>query len=135
MLVYRQLLLVVTLVGAGYIKAFEDTVEKTAALGQTGVAEQIYSFSSTESIVAILLSFTALMLVLMMVVLVQMVNKRGYVSTIRHRETGKEPILTLGVGQAYHLFNSHIWSTGQDATATIKRQLQRLMPSVRVFLE
>ena len=27
------------------------------------------------------------------------------------------------------------WSTGQDANATIKRQLQRLLPGVRVFLD
>ena len=28
-----------------------------------------------------------------------------------------------------------VWSTGQDAVATIKRQLQRLMPGVRIFLD
>ena len=28
-----------------------------------------------------------------------------------------------------------IWSTGQDAVASIKRQLQRLVPDIRVFLE
>ena len=32
-------------------------------------------------------------------------------------------------------FNSHIWSTGQDAVATIKRQLQRFVPDCAVFLD
>ena len=47
----------------------------------------------------------------------------------------RPPELTLRKGQRYHLFNSHIWSTGQDAVATIKRQLQRLVPGVRIFLD
>ena len=33
------------------------------------------------------------------------------------------------------LCRSHIWSTGQDANATIKRQLQRLLLGISVFLE
>ena len=42
---------------------------------------------------------------------------------IRLKSTGKAPVLSLGEGQKWHLFLSHIWSTGQDANATIKRQL------------
>ena len=30
---------------------------------------------------------------------------------------------------------SHIWSTGQDQVAVIKRQLQLLLPGVIVFLD
>ena len=35
----------------------------------------------------------------------------------------------------YHLFLSHIWSTGQDQCATIKRQLQLVLPGVSIFLD
>ena len=55
--------------------------------------------------------------------------------TILLRGTGKPPEMTLHRGKKYHLFNSHIWSTGQDVAATIKRQLQRIFPVVKIFLD
>merc|ERR1719454_1296322 len=64
-----------------------------------------------------------------------MMYKAGRVTSILLKDTGKRPELTLRKGQKFHLFNSHIWSTGQDATATIKRQLQRLLPDCRIFLD
>ena len=60
--------------------------------------------------------------------------EQGRVATIRLRDTGKPPELTLRKGQRFHLFNSHIWSTGQDVAATVKRQMQRLFPAIHVFL-
>eukprot|EP00964_Phaeocystis_antarctica_P102885 scaffold68197_cov53-Phaeocystis_antarctica.AAC.1 len=35
----------------------------------------------------------------------------------------------------FHLFLSHIWSSGQDQMATVKRELQLLVPGIRVFLD
>ena len=55
--------------------------------------------------------------------------------TIRLLSARKEPELSLGQGQQWHLFLSHIWSTGQDANATIKRQLCLLLPGVSIFLD
>ena len=43
--------------------------------------------------------------------------------------------LTLAAGLRWHLYLSHIWSTGQDACATIKTQLQLLLPNVKIFLD
>ena len=54
---------------------------------------------------------------------------------IRLQETGKVPELSFGEGQKWHLFLSHIWSTGQDANATIKRQLCLLLPGISIFLD
>ena len=45
------------------------------------------------------------------------------------------PVLLLGAGKRYHLFLSHVWSTGQDQCAVIKRQLQLLLPGVVIFLD
>jgi hypothetical protein len=45
------------------------------------------------------------------------------------------PSLVLSKELRYHLFLSHIWSTGQDQCAIIKRQLQLLLPGVAVFLD
>ena len=75
------------------------------------------------------------MLGLLVISLVAIISSEGRIQAIRVKLTGNAPELTLGQGQQYHLFNSHIWSTGQDAVATIKRQLQRLMLNVRVFLD
>ena len=55
--------------------------------------------------------------------------------TIRLQETGNVPELSFGEGQKWHLFLSHIWSTGQDANATIKRQLCLLLPGISIFLD
>ena len=48
---------------------------------------------------------------------------------------GKEPKLTLDAGKQYHTFLSHVWSTGQDQCAVIKRSIQHLLPTVSVFLD
>ena len=45
------------------------------------------------------------------------------VPTIRLKQSGGVPELTLGPRQRFHLFLSHVWSSGQDQVATIKRQL------------
>ena len=50
------------------------------------------------------------------------------------RATRQPPVLTLVEGKRWHLFLSHNWAN-QDAVATIKRQLQLLLPGVRVFLD
>ena len=45
------------------------------------------------------------------------------------------PDITLSHGQKWHLFLSHIWGTGQDQCATIKRQLAAMLPGVAIFLD
>ena len=47
---------------------------------------------------------------------------------------GRRPDMKLKSSD-YHLFLSHVWSTGQDACATIKTQLQLLLPNVKIFLD
>ena len=48
---------------------------------------------------------------------------------------GHPPILSLQPTCKYHLFLSHIWATGQDQAALIKRTLLLKLPGVSVFLE
>ena len=57
------------------------------------------------------------------------------VPTFRLISTGDRPELELAKGHKWHLFLSHIWGTGQDQCATIKRQLCLLLPGVSVFLD
>ena len=50
--------------------------------------------------------------------------------------TGEAPILSLDEGKQYHCFISHVWATGQDQAAMIKRRLVAMMPpGLRVFLD
>ena len=55
--------------------------------------------------------------------------------TFRLLSTKAPPALPLAKGHKWHLFLSHIWGTGQDQCATIKRQLCLLMPGVSIFLD
>ena len=42
------------------------------------------------------------------------------------RATGGPPSVALGVDRTYHVFLSHLWLTGQDQCAVIKRRLVAL---------
>ena len=55
---------------------------------------------------------------------------------IRVVRTGLPPVMSFaGKGLRWHLFVSHIWSSAQDQAATIKRQLQLLVPTASIFLD
>jgi hypothetical protein len=57
------------------------------------------------------------------------------IPVLHDAQTMEPPVLLLGSGKRYHLFLSHVWSTGQDQCAVIKRQLQLLLPGVVIFLD
>ena len=65
----------------------------------------------------------------------QQIVAAASVPTIRLQETKAQPALPLAQGHRWHLFLSHIWGTGQDQCATIKRQMRLLLPSVSIFLD
>jgi hypothetical protein len=54
---------------------------------------------------------------------------------IKLRSTSGRPALPVGRFIVWHMFLSHIWSTGQDQCASIKRQLTLLLPGVSIFLD
>ena len=157
-----QFLVVISFIGAITVKAYEDVDARGLQLGQEGEAARIFGFDSSHQLVDMLLSFSILMIFPFLVGTVAYnVLQEGRVLKVLVRGTDKPPELTLKEGQRYHLFNSRarrtahphsrhthssrapprlpwradIWSTGQDVAATIKRQLQRLFPSVRIFLD
>ena len=55
--------------------------------------------------------------------------------TIRIALTGYEPVLDLPMRMSFHCFVSHCWSTGQDQTHTLVRQLQLLITNVKIWLD
>jgi hypothetical protein len=68
-------------------------------------------------------------------VAIQQLLKAARTPVIKLRSTSTRPALTVDPDIIWHLFLSHIWSTGQDQCATIKRQLALLMPGISVFLD
>jgi len=74
-------------------------------------------------------------LVLAALLSVQSIIEAAQVPTFRLLTTGNRPELALAKGHKWHLFLSHIWGTGQDQCATIKRQLSLLLTGVSVFLD
>merc|ERR1711951_151932 len=54
---------------------------------------------------------------------------------IKLAATKRAPELQLQPGQRWHLFLSHVWSSGQDQCATIKRQLMLFLPASSIFLD
>ena len=72
---------------------------------------------------------------LAVVLSVQTIIDAARVPTLRLLSTGERPQLALASHHKWHLFLSHIWGTGQDQCATLKRQLCLLLTGVSVFLD
>ena len=89
---------------------------------------------SIDSVVLVTILFMFTLLVLVAALLFFLAELRSAREILLVRATRQPPVLTLVEGKRWHLFLSHNWAN-QDAVATIKRQLQLLLPGVRVFLD
>lgn len=54
---------------------------------------------------------------------------------VRLVSNGGKPHLELPENCKYHVFASHVWSSGQDRTHSIVRKLQLLMPGIKIWLD
>ena len=126
-----QFALVCVFMGATVLRLFHDVEEEVD--GETATA--VTGFSSMTQIVGVMIVFNlATFLVAITGVSAQVLTQKD-LPTLRLVETSEPPDLDLAEGLRYHLFLSHIWSSGQDQVAIIKRQLQLLMPGIVVFLD
>ena len=102
-------------------------------LGTT--ANVLTELSSTDTLATALLVFVFGVLgVNLLVILLQMASQQE-LQEIRLIDTGQLPVLSIMPSMRWHMFLSHTWSSAQDQCATIKRQLQLILPSARVFLD
>jgi len=131
-----QLVIFVLILGYSFIYLFERLrlFLPTEADGSTAIS-LVLAFTSTEQIaVLIVVVVSTLALIVAVVVLQQWVN-----GTRNHdfvlKETMRPPVLSIRKEHRFHLFLSHVWSTGQDQVAVIKRQIQLHLPDVRIFLD
>ena len=51
------------------------------------------------------------------------------------KDNSEVPAPSLDTGQMYHLFLSHVWSTGQDNMRVVKQRLLEIIPLLRIFLD
>jgi hypothetical protein len=57
-------------------------------------------------------------------------------NVLKHGETDQPVVFAPCTGPShYHLFLSHVWSSGQDQVQAIKKELQLLVPSMAIFLD
>jgi len=129
--IFAQFALTGVFLGATCIYAFRQ-IELEA---DTETAVTVLGFQSTAQIVWVVLvcNFSTVLMV------VGQVSHQTFHSeslpTLRLVSTREPPDLDLSRGLRWHLFLSHVWSSGQDQVAVIKRTLQLLLPSLRVFLD
>ena len=83
----------------------------------------------------VMIGFILLALVSTTAMAAHQILQAARVPTIRLQRTGEPPELPFAKGNRWHMFLSHIWATGQDQCATIKRMLAAMLPGVSVFLD
>ena len=104
-----QLVLISSFIGAILIRLFEGFSSYLPA----AVVEREMVFSSSMVIALPLLVLTVAMAAAMLVIVFSIIQNEGHQPTIHLVATGMPPELTLIQGHLWHLFLSHIWSTGQ----------------------
>jgi len=107
-----------------------------------GAFIKLFSAEANENDKDNVLKIVCLMVAFNIFVLVMFLTLAGYqfstdfmLSSVRLMATKQVPELRLPSGLQYHLFLSHIWSSGQDQMATLKRELQLLLFGIHVFLD
>ncbi len=95
------------------------------------IGQQFDSKNTSELVVALTLG----MLVLNIGSVAFLTAKSIGASTVTIKSTGYKPNLELDGSCSHHLFMSHIWSTGQAQTHAIVRQLQLMLPGIKIWLD
>jgi hypothetical protein len=94
----------------------------------------LFMFDETVVTVGLVISLAAA-LVMVGAMAAHDLIKAAQLPIIKLKVTKAMPDLALAKGHKWHMFLSHIWGTGQDQCANIKRQLCLLLPGVSVFLD
>jgi hypothetical protein len=119
--------------GGAFIKLFSgDGVDR--AMFDSGAASDAngdYIFI----IVGVMAGFNFLVLLLFVLLATSQISRSSVLPSVRLVSNGLVPELKREKRQRYHLFLSHVWSSGQDQMATLKRELQLLIYDINIFLD
>ena len=86
--------------------------------------------ANTAAIAILILTF-----VMMVITIWFMCSRKYCVPIVRLKSTKNLPNLEMLPSHKYHVFMSHVWSTGQDKTHAIARSLQLHLPTLKVWLD
>jgi len=128
-----QLFLVGFFFGAINIKLHAELTN--AEQINAGLAKSVLGFSSAGELALAIFVLNMCNLGLFGVTTLYQLATTAPVRTLRLVATKQPPDLTLDDKIKWHLFLSHTWSSGQDQVSVIKRQMQLLLPAIRVFLD
>lgn len=120
---------------AAFIIRLHTSLQEADAYMQTSLAWRVLGVRSAVDSAIFIVSTNLLALTIFVAMTTYQVSINRDTNCLRIVESNQLPELTLGKHMKYHLFLSHVWSSGQDQAATIKRQLQLLLPGVSVFLD
>mmetsp|Transcript_23187 Transcript_23187/g.71018 ORF Transcript_23187/g.71018 Transcript_23187/m.71018 type:complete len:1131 (+) Transcript_23187:1596-4988(+) len=138
-----QMVISVLLLGSAFMYAYQR-FEVALSNGGTVVQWQqgrlsplsdVFAFESLDQLALVCLVAMAALAVALLGLAVHVALMEVNADQLKLRQTRAPPILSLPHNQRYHMFLSHVWSTGQDQVAVIKRQLSRMMPGIRIFLD
>ena len=96
--------------------------------------KQLFGAMDVYGITLFILVANFLVISVALVLLIGALHREAHQPRLRLTETGREPELTLKAHHRYHVFLSHRWDS-QDSVAVLKRQLQRMLPGIKVFLD
>ena len=126
--VAAQFSLVCVFLGGAFIKLFSA---ESASCDSTADANGNNIFT-----IVVIMSFFNFSVLLMYVSLAaKQFSSASVLSSVLFKATDQVPELKLEKHHRFHLFLSHVWSSGQDQMATLKRELQLLIYGVNVFLD
>jgi len=130
--VTMQLVIIIIFIGTICIHIFDEWVDRADG----AVATQVMGFTSGREIATMVIICNLVLLPAPFLGLcVYKAVRMETIQTLRLSGMNELPELALDKGCFFHLFLSHVWSSGQDQASAIKRKMQLLVPSVRVFLD
>ncbi|KAL1527384.1 hypothetical protein AB1Y20_016052 [Prymnesium parvum] len=118
--------------GAMDLELFEGITSSTS---DQSIAQKLMGYESPEQIVGIMIAFIFTVVGLFAAATIIQFGRKPPLGILILDKTKQPPELSLHNEFRWHLFLSHIWSSGQDQVANIKRQLQLLLPGVSIFLD
>jgi len=123
-------LLVIAYTCCSYIKVIDDVKEAS----DEEVASIVFGYTSPDPVIVILVITASLVAFILLCAVFHRAKVERGMQLLRLQDDSL-PELMLLPGHRWMLFLSHVWSTGQDQVATIKRQLQRMLPGITIFLD
>ena len=126
-----NLLLVLTFISGIILQQCEEDQDDISASCQKFIGRSFNSEKATMLVVGI----TALMLITSAMFIVTMVLSSVLFPTIKLKSTGRAPNLELIEGCKFHVFISHVWSTGQEKAQKMARLLQLFLPGVKIWID